>query len=776
MGGIISRQRHPEVAMNTAVVKEEPAEFLDNVVTPEISPKRRINHVTILLHPYFIHFLDFEQLSQLCLLNNYYAKNIKEHAMDIGYWQAMCTSLSARRGLYCPQNIITPKDYFFRELWQCNRKWLVNELEEAQNFRICVSSRFRPGPKNQSRFALPLHQFLKVRSQQLQEQQRSNSAVFVGEAIPPEYLDPLLGTLMTDPVLLPDSQRVVNRSVAMASNEDPFTNNTFSHDNLIALPGLAQEIAEFKLRQLHVDISVASTDVMSLVKSVDPRLLEAIVAIDQVNGAVEKARYEATHITACRVAGDGEGGGQEQAPEVDNGGDDPAELTTGHVIGSIQNAQDRYEPFLDMDGGRGGVDTGGGKGLEGMGGGQSRWAKAKHDTARLVDVCPDMATVTMNVPGTGIRPFNFNQVFPDKESQVSVYRRSARDIVVSALNGTNGCVLCYGQTGSGKTHTMFGPPDMNNPLSAVEVQGCDHADNLSTLDTICDGDAATGIVMRTCAELLRAKLLFARREEVRLSLTAQFVEIYNETITDLMTGKRVTIRRANGEVNGAAEVPINSIRDAADMLKTGNMRKHFAATAMNDHSSRSHTALIMHVSQTSAAANTLVRSTLYLVDLAGSERVKKSKAIGTQFTEARAINYSLLVLGKVIARLSRSALHVPYYESQLTTMLKGAFGGNCRTSVVVTCRSDDKLHGEETLQSLRFGEHCGMISNKTRQAASSVTNVVKSLEDAIAQVTVQMDSLRSRGKSNIPSFLSLESKLAELRGKKDLILSTMVGA
>jgi hypothetical protein len=143
--------------------------------------------------------------------------------------------------------------------------------------------------------------------------------------------------------------------------------------------------------------------------------------------------------------------------------------------------------------------------------------------------------------------------------------------------------------------------------------------------------------------------------------------------------------------------------------------------------------------------------------------------VGTQLQEAKSINYSLLVLGKVISKLSRSSLHVPYYESQLTTMLKGAFGGNCRTGVVVTCRSDDRLHGDETLQSMRFGELCGMISNSTRQAASSVTHVVKCLDDAIQQVSIQMESLKSRGKSNIPSFVALEAKLVELRGKRENI-------
>ena len=89
-----------------------------------------------------------------------------------------------------------------------------------------------------------------------------------------------------------------------------------------------------------------------------------------------------------------------------------------------------------------------------------------------------------------------------------------------------------------------------------------------------------------------------------------------------------------------------------------------------------------------------------LISFLFNKRVKKSKAQGQQMKEARAINSSLLVLGKVIRRLSRSDIHVPYYESQLTTLLKGSFGGNSKTRVIITCRSDDKHHGDETLQTL----------------------------------------------------------------------------
>jgi kinesin family protein 5 len=414
-------------------------------------------------------------------------------------------------------------------------------------------------------------------------------------------------------------------------------------------------------------------------------------------------------------------------------------------------------------------------GINNTGGSQTggpRWRKDRGETsARILDTSREKACVTMHVPGSGVRPFHFNNVFIDKTNQQTIYNDSARDLVTAALNGMNSCLLCYGQTGSGKTYTMFGPDDVCDNMGKVTGDRQGKSD-LEVAESIISSSSATGIVFRACAELLRAKVMFEKRGNVSINLHVQFVEIYNDIVTDLMSGKRLSVQRRNGELNGAVETKIDNIDSVIDLLNEGHTRKHFAATAMNERSSRAHTAFIVQISQTFhdetiASDHKLLKSQLYLVDLAGSERVKKSKAMGNQLVEAKSINSSLLVLGKVITRLSRSDIHVPYFESQLTTLLKGAFGGNSKTGVIVTCRSDDKTHGDETLQSLRFGELCGMITNATRQAAScSLETLLATLDTSIEKVSLQLESLKQRGKQHLPSFLSLENKLTELRTRR----------
>ena len=82
---------------------------------------------------------------------------------------------------------------------------------------------------------------------------------------------------------------------------------------------------------------------------------------------------------------------------------------------------------------------------------------------------------------------------------------------------------------------------------------------------------------------------------------------------------------------------------------------------------------------------------LHLIDLAGSERLAESKAEGDVAKETQSINKSLLALGEVLHALSLNAsismktkrnsnhnlafgstnsIHIPYYNSKLTHLLK----------------------------------------------------------------------------------------------------------
>ena len=170
-----------------------------------------------------------------------------------------------------------------------------------------------------------------------------------------------------------------------------------------------------------------------------------------------------------------------------------------------------------------------------------------------------------------------------------------------------------------------------------------------------------------------------------------------------------------------------------------------------------------------AHGDAVVQSTVHLVDLAGSERLKKSKATGARKTEAVGINESLLILGKVIAALVESKSHVPYLECKLTTLLKGALGGASRTTALICCRGDDS-QAEETLQALRFGERCSLVTNAHQQASvSSASEALTSIDATLKQCTESAAALKARNKAHLTAYKQLLDRIEMLKQRRRAI-------
>lgn len=150
------------------------------------------------------------------------------------------------------------------------------------------------------------------------------------------------------------------------------------------------------------------------------------------------------------------------------------------------------------------------------------------------------------------------------------------------------------------------------------------------------------------------------------------------------------------------EREIRTFADASLLISQGNKARATAATNVHEHSSRSHSIIILNV--TSRATGKKGR--LYLVDLAGSERVKKSAVTGAALKEAQHINKSLSALGDVMEALDKKSAHVPYRNSSLTHLLSECLGGpgakeGGRTMMIVTvCPFSDVT--DETRCTLQF--------------------------------------------------------------------------
>ena len=130
----------------------------------------------------------------------------------------------------------------------------------------------------------------------------------------------------------------------------------------------------------------------------------------------------------------------------------------------------------------------------------------------------------------------------------------------------------------------------------------------------------------------------------RAQIDMSLLEIYNETIADLLAteplSSKLSVKRGEhgNYVPGLTRVTVTSSDEVLRHMRRGYQTRTTFATSSNEHSSRSHCMLSVHVTASNKHTNMVARGTLHLVDLAGSERVGKSGVTGARLKEAQAIN------------------------------------------------------------------------------------------------------------------------------------------
>nr|XP_061836796.1 centromere-associated protein E-like isoform X2 [Nerophis lumbriciformis] len=294
--------------------------------------------------------------------------------------------------------------------------------------------------------------------------------------------------------------------------------------------------------------------------------------------------------------------------------------------------------------------------------------------------------------GNSTKSFSFDRVFTAEQTTDQLYQAIAKPLVVSTVEGYNGTIFAYGQTSSGKTFTMMGSGHAPGVIPmAVE-------DVFQTIKKNCPNK--------------------------KFLLRVSYMEIYNETVTDLLVGswkrKPLEVRETlnkNIYVADLTEEVVNSPAQALAWIRKGEKNRHYEKTKMNQRSSRSHTIfrMILESERSDPASGenadgAVIVSHLNLVDLAGSERASQTGAEGARFKEGCNINRSLFTLGQVIKKLSEESQRgfTNYRDSKLTRILQNSLGGNAKTVIICTITAAAL---DETLSTLQFASTAKKMKN-----------------------------------------------------------------
>ncbi|KAM0792007.1 hypothetical protein ACM66B_007118 [Microbotryomycetes sp. NB124-2] len=334
--------------------------------------------------------------------------------------------------------------------------------------------------------------------------------------------------------------------------------------------------------------------------------------------------------------------------------------------------------------------------------------------------------------------FRFDALHLPPAQTESLYDNKIRPIVRATMNGFNGTVFAYGQTASGKTHTMMG------------------------------SETEPGIIPLAIDELFN--YIHEQHTHREFSLRVSFLEIYNETIRDLLattprpsTAKPLEVVGEDGAVKGLEERPVSMPSEVLSILREGDLRRRVGATDWNERSSRSHSVFMVTIESMSKNADGIARvSKLNLIDLAGSE---SATGQDERRKEGAYINKSLLTLSTVIGKLSEArshgaGQHVPYRDSKLTRLLQPALSGKSRIAVICTI-SPDEQHATETLSTLKFARRAKMVVTKAeRGVLMTDAMMLRQYQQQVAALQAQIDA-RERAQDEIELVRQLDEAAAK---------------
>lgn len=163
--------------------------------------------------------------------------------------------------------------------------------------------------------------------------------------------------------------------------------------------------------------------------------------------------------------------------------------------------------------------------------------------------------------------FIFDRVFGFESRNEEIFNITTKNLINSLMDGYNCSVFAYGATGAGKTHTMLGK------------------------------DEHPGITFLTMSELFNKKEELAEEREFDLGMT--YLEVYNETVKDLLNPGAPLQLREDGKhgvsVAGIAVKRIENCEELFNLLKQGNCNRTQHPTDANAESSRSHAVFQVYI-------------------------------------------------------------------------------------------------------------------------------------------------------------------------------------
>lgn len=297
------------------------------------------------------------------------------------------------------------------------------------------------------------------------------------------------------------------------------------------------------------------------------------------------------------------------------------------------------------------------------------------------------------------------QCFEEGATQVAVYEKVGKPIVDDVLAGINCSLIAFGLAGTGKEYALLGG------VPRIPVK---KSDDDSTLKSSEFDENERGIAPRIIYDLFAGMRTFP--DIIEFKVTCSFVGIYLEKMYDLLEPcieKSIFVREtvAGVELEGASQAFCFDEDDFIMVLHRGSAANSLLAARMRTDSNKTHTICLINIEQRNHLTGTTKKSYLQFAMIGGFDLPAKTKT--QSVIESKFIQKSFTTFDQVVKAVSEGEGNAPYRDSKLTSVLKDAIGGNCKTSVIITA-SPSSYSISDTVNAVLQGKRMRRIINFPR--------------------------------------------------------------
>jgi kinesin family protein 5 len=263
-------------------------------------------------------------------------------------------------------------------------------------------------------------------------------------------------------------------------------------------------------------------------------------------------------------------------------------------------------------------------------------------------------------------------------------------------------LIAFGLTGTGKEYALLG----GVPRIPVKKSDDDSTHKSSEIDEL-----ERGIAPRIIYDLFAGIREFP--DMIEFKVTCSFVGIYLEKIYDLLEPcieKTIFVREtvAGVELEGASQAFCFDEDDFIMVLHRGSAANSLLAARMRTDANKTHMICVLNFEQRNIVSKTTKRSYLQFTMIGGFDFPSKSKSQSAQ--EGKVMQKSFTTFDQVVKAVSEGEANAPFRDSKLTSILKDAIGGNCKTSFIITA-SPSSYSISDTVNAVLQGKRMRRIVN-----------------------------------------------------------------